>query len=542
VADQVGRDDGAAERLARGAASRRSPASTTMAAMTPDPTESTESAPGIRLSSARGRWILACVVLASGMAMLDGTVVNVALPTIGRDLDASLSSLQWVVNAYMLTLSALLLWGGALGDRIGRRRTLVLGVAWFAVASALCGLAPDQGVLIAARALQGVGGALLTPGSLALVRSSFCPEDQSRAVGAWSGLTGVAGALGPFLGGYLIDGPGWRWIFLINVPLAVIVLLIAVRHVPESREAGVAGSRFDMAGASLAALCLVGVSYALIGSSGGASLVSTALPAVLGVAAGFAFVVVEHRRAEPMLPPSLFRSRLFSAANMMTLCLYAGIGGILFLMPVQLQIALGYSALEAGMATLPITVLMLLLSPRAGDLARRVGPTPPLVAGPLIAAVGLLLMLRIGPGASYVADVLPAVAVLGLGMSVFVAPLTATVLASVEPGRAGLASGVNNTAARIAQLLVVAALPLAVGLSGDAYTQPDSVNTSFHRAAMGCALLFALGSATAVVFIRPAAVRPRLEEAPKLQCRSHLGVAAPALEPGPHKRDQGKVP
>lgn len=473
--------------------------------------------------------------------MLDGTVVNVALPTIGRDLDASLSSLQWVVNAYMLTLSALLLWGGALGDRIGRRRTLVLGVAWFALASALCGLAPDQGVLIAARALQGVGGALLTPGSLALVRSSFCPEDQSRAVGAWSGLTGVAGALGPFLGGYLIDGPGWRWIFLINVPLAVVVLLIAVRHVPESREAGVAGTRFDMAGATLAALCLVGVSYALIGSSGGASAVSTALPAVLGVAAGVAFVAVEHRRANPMLPPSLFRSRLFSAANAMTLCLYAGIGGILFLMPVQLQIALGYSALEAGMATLPITVLMLLLSPRAGDLARRVGPTPPLVAGPLIAAVGLLLMLRIEPGSSYVADVLPAVAVLGLGMSVFVAPLTATVLASVEPGRAGLASGVNNTAARIAQLLVVAALPLAVGLSGDAYTQPDSVNTSFHRAALGCALLFALGSATALVFIRPAAVRSRLEKAPKPQCRAHLGVAAPALEPGTHEQDQRKA-
>ncbi|MFD7183961.1 MFS transporter [Streptomyces sp. NPDC059904] len=503
--------------------------------------ESVESAPGIRLSSARGRWILACVVLASGMAMLDGTVVNVALPTIGRDLDASLSSLQWVVNAYMLTLSALLLWGGALGDRIGRRRTLVLGVAWFAVASALCGLAPDQGVLIAARALQGVGGALLTPGSLALVRSSYCPEDQSRAVGAWSGLTGVAGALGPFLGGYLIDGPGWRWIFLINVPLAAVVLLIAVRHVPESREAEAAGTRFDMAGATLAALCLVGISYALIGSSGGASAVSTALPAVLGVAAGVAFVAVEHRRANPMLPPSLFRSRLFSAANAMTLCLYAGIGGILFLLPVQLQIALGYSALEAGMATLPITVLMLLLSPRAGDLARRVGPTPPLVAGPLIAAVGLLLMLRIQPGSSYVADVLPAVAVLGLGMSVFVAPLTATVLASVEPGRAGLASGVNNTAARIAQLLVVAALPLAVGLSGDAYTQPDSVNTSFHRAALGCALLFALGSATALVFIRPAAVRPRLEEAPKPQCRSHLGVAAPALEPGTHKRNRRKV-
>lgn len=495
-----------------------------------------DAAPGVRLSSARGRWILACVVLASGMAMLDGTVVNVALPTIGRDLDASLSALQWVVNAYMLTLSSLLLWGGALGDRIGRRRTLVLGVAWFALASALCGLAQDEGTLIAARALQGIGGALLTPGSLALVRSVFHPDDQARAVGAWSGLTGVAGALGPFLGGWLIDGPGWRWIFLINVPIAAVVLAIALRHVPESRDAAAADTPFDQAGAALAAVCLAGVSYALIGASGGASALSTGLPAVLGCAAGVAFVVVERRRAAPMLPPSLFRSRLFSATNGMTLCLYAGIGGILFLMPVQLQVALGYDALQAGVATLPITAMMLALSARSGDLARRVGPTLPLVLGPVIAATGVLLMLRIGPHSSYVADVLPAVAVLGLGMSLFVAPLTATVLASVDPEHAGLASGVNNTAARVAQLLVVAALPLAVGLSGEAYTDPDAVNTSFHRAALGCAGLFALGAVTALVFVRPRKVRPRLAEAPRPQCRSHLGVCAPALEPGDERR------
>ncbi|MFI7012380.1 MFS transporter [Streptomyces sp. NPDC050145] len=487
----------------------------------------------IRLSSARGRWILACVVLASGMAMLDGTVVNVALPKMGRDLGASISALQWVVNAYMLTLSALLLWGGALGDRIGRRRTLVLGVAWFAVASALCGLAPDEGTLIAARALQGVGGALLTPGSLALVRAVFHPDDQARAVGAWSGLTGVAGALGPFLGGWLIDGPGWRWIFLINVPIAAVVLAIALRHVPESRDPDAAGTPFDQLGAVLAALCLAGVSYALIGASGGVPAGGTALAAVLGVAAGIAFVLVERRRAAPMLPPSLFRSRLFSATNAMTLGLYAGIGGILFLLPVQLQVALGYDALEAGVATLPITVLMLLLSARSGDLARRIGPTVPLVAGPLVAAAGVLLMLRIHPDSSYAADVLPAVGVLGLGMATFVAPLTATVLASVEPERAGLASGVNNTAARVAQLLVVAALPLAVGLSGEAYTQPDAVNTSFHRAAYGCAALFALSALLAAVFVRPRTVRPRLAEAPRPQCRSHLGVTAPALEPGP---------
>ncbi|OAH12593.1 MFS transporter [Streptomyces jeddahensis] len=490
-----------------------------------------DAAGGVRLSSARGRWVLGCVVLASGMAMLDGTVVNVALPRMGRDLDASLSALQWVVNAYMLTLSALLLWGGALGDRMGRRRTLVLGVAGFAVASALCGLAPDEGTLIAARALQGVGGALLTPGSLALVRSVFHPDDQSRAVGAWSGLTGVAGALGPFLGGWLIDGPGWRWIFLINVPLAALVLAVALRHVPESRDTEAAAKPFDVLGACLGALFLAGVTYALIGASGDPSPVAVVLPGLLGLAAGAAFLVVEHRRPDPMLPLTLFRSRLFSATNAMTLGLYAGIGGILFFLPVQLQTALGYDALEAGVATLPVTVLMLLLSARAGDLARRVGPALPLTVGPLIAAAGVLLMLRVRPGSPYATDVLPAVVALGLGMSVFVAPLTATVLASVTADRAGLASGVNNTAARIAQLLVVAGLPLAVGLSGDAYQDAQAVNTAFHRAAVGCALLFVVSSAVAALFVRPHGPRC-LRGAPEPMCRSHLGVNAPALEPG----------
>ncbi|QCX81631.1 Multidrug resistance protein stp [Streptomyces sp. YIM 121038] len=486
---------------------------------------------GVALASPRGRWVLACAVLASGMAMLDGTVVNVALPTLGRDLDASISGLQWVVNAYMLTLSALLLLGGALGDRIGRRRTLVIGVVWFALASALCGLAQDAGTLIAARALQGVGGALLTPGSLALVRSSFRPGDQAKAVGAWSGLGGVAGAVGPFLGGWLIDGPGWRWIFLINIPLAAVVLL-AARHVPESRDEHTATQRFDVPGAVLAALFLAGVSFALIGASGDASVAAAVLPGIGGLLAGAAFLAVEHRRRDPMLPLGLFRSRLFSAANVMTLCLYAAIGGILFLLPVQLQTTLGYDALRAGTATLPITVLMLLLSASAGDLARRVGPRLPLTLGPLVAAAGVLLMLRIGPHSSYATDVLPAVVVLGVGMSVFVAPLTATVLASVDASRAGLASGVNNTAARIAQLLVVAALPLAVGLSGTAYADPDALDTAFGKAAWGCAGLFVLAALAAVAFVRPRPADWHAEAGNEPHCKANVAVSAPPLEPG----------
>ncbi len=341
----------------------------------------------------------------------------------------------------------------------------------------------------------------------------------------------MAGAVGPFLGGWLIDGPGWRWIFLINVPLALLVLL-AARHVPESRDEGAAQRPFDVPGACLAALFLAGVSFSLIGASGDASTAAMVLPGLLGLASGAAFVYVEHRRRDPMLPLSLFSSRLFTAANVMTLCLYAAIGGILFMLPVQLQTTLGYDALRAGTATLPITVLMLLLSASAGDVARRLGPRLPLVAGPLVAAAGVLLMLRVRPGAGYVTEVLPAVVVLGLGMSVFVAPLTATVLASVDAGRAGLASGVNNTAARIAQLLVVAGLPLVVGLSGTAYADPDALNTAFGRAAVVCAGLFALAAAAAALFIRPSPADWHAETGNETQCRTCLGVQSPPLEPG----------
>ncbi|CAG6394329.1 MFS transporter [Streptomyces cocklensis] len=492
-----------------------------------------ESAAGVPLASATGRWVLACTVLGSGMALLDGTIVNIALPRIGEDLGATLADLQWTVNGYLLTLAGLILLGGGLGDRYGRRKVFVIGVVWFALASAACGAAPGSGVLIAARALQGVGGALLTPGSLALVQSTFRPEDRAKAVGAWSGLGGVAGAVGPFLGGWLVDGPGWRWIFLVNLPLAAAVVAIAVRHVPESRDRTATGS-FDVRGAALAALCLAGITYALIAASSHPSWTSVALPAVAGVACGVAFVRTERSREHPMLPLSVFSSRLFTSINVVTLCLYAAIGGVFFILPVQLQIAAGYSALRAGLATLPVTVLMLLLSAPAGALAQRIGPRLPLTVGPLVTAAGLLLLIRLSPdSSSYWVDVLPAVVVQGLGMSLFVAPLTATVLASVDVDHAGIASGVNNAAARVAQLLIVAALPLAVGLSDQAYRSPQKVNDAFSSSMLICAGLCLLAALLAFTLVPKGGLGEEEGATGVLpECRANCGFSAPPLEPG----------
>ncbi|MFF9058842.1 MFS transporter [Streptomyces sp. NPDC014882] len=478
--------------------------------------------PDVRLASSRGKWILFTTVLGSGMAMLDSTVVNIALPRIGRDLDADLAALQWTSNAYLVTLAGLILLGGSLGDRYGRRKVFVVGVVWFAVASLLCGLAPNAGVLIAARALQGVGGALLTPGSLALIQASFHRDDRGRAVGLWSGFGGIGAAVGPFLGGWLVDGPGWRWVFLLNVPLAALCVPVALRHVPESGD-GTAHGRFDVLGAVLGAVALALVTYALIEAGEGSAAVAVA--AVAGLAAAVAFVHVERHRPDPMLPPGIFASRQFTAVNLVTLCVYAALGGFFFLSAVQLQVVAGYSALGAGTALLPTTVLMLLLSARSGQLAERIGPRLPLTAGPLLAAAGMLLMLRVGPGASYPADVLPAVLVLGLGLVTLVAPLTATVLASVDVSRAGLASGVNNAAARAAGLFAVAALPLLTGMGAEAYRSADAFDDAFGQAMLWCAGALAVASLIAFTTVRrppPDCRRP--------ECRTHGAVLAPPLE------------
>lgn len=492
-------------------------------------------APAVPLRSARGRWILLATVLGSSMALLDSTVVNVALPRIGRDLGADLAVLQWTVNAYLLTLAGLILVGGALGDRFGRRRIFVLGVVWFAVGSLLCGLAPNAGVLIAARALQGIGGALLTPGSLALIQGSIHPDDRARAVGLWSGFGGMGAAVGPFLGGWLVDGPGWRWVFLLNVPVAALCVPVALRHVPESRDPRAHG-RFDVAGAVLGAASLALITYALIEARTGTALVVAA--AVGGVLLGIAFVYVERRRPDPMVPPDIFSSRLFTAVNLVTLCVYAAFGGFFFLVVLQLQVVSGYSALAAGAALLPTTVLMLLLSARSAALGERIGPRIPLTVGPLLCAAGMLLMLRVGPEASYVRDVLPAMVVMGAGMVALVAPLTATVLSSVDPGRAGLASGINNAAARVAGLLAVAALPLLAGMGPDSYLSAPAFDAAFGRAMPWCAGALVAGAALAWATVRsPAPGEPH----PHAQCRTQCAVGAPPLEPPTAATDEDRA-
>ncbi|MEU0628687.1 MFS transporter [Streptomyces sp. NPDC005989] len=494
----------------------------------------------IRVASAAGRWVVLTTVLGSSMAMLDSTVINVALPRIGKDLGTDLADLQWTVTAYMLTLAGLILLGGALGDRYGRRRVFVVGVVWFAAASVLCGLAPNAAVLIAARALQGIGGALLTPGSLALIQASFHPDDRARAVGLWSGLGGVGAAVGPFVGGWLVDGPGWRWVFLLNVPLAAVCVPVALRHVPESRDPHAHG-RFDVLGAVLAALALALVTYALIEAPGQGASGAVIGTGVAGVLLGALFVRVERTRAEPMLPPSVFASRQFTAVNVITLCVYAALGGYFFLSAIQLQVVAGYSALGAGTALLPSTVLMLLFSAASGELGQRIGPRIPLTAGPLVAAAGMLLMLRVGPGSNtvsgYLTDVLPAVAVLGVGLVTLVAPLTATVLASVDTARAGLASGINNAAARAAGLIAVAALPLLAGMGPEAYRNADEFAATFRRAMPMCAGLLVLGAAIAWATVRSPLVTADEKEKARPECTVHCGIAAPPLEPA-HEQEQ----
>ncbi|WP_330233727.1 MFS transporter [Nocardia sp. NBC_00508] len=471
-----------------------------------------------RLQSSTGRWILLATILGSSVASLDATVVNIALPRIGESLDTDVAGLQWTLNGYTLTLASFILLGGSLGDKLGRRRVFVWGTVAFAISSVLCGAATNIEMLVAARILQGVAGAMLTPGSLALISSSIDQRDQGAAIGLWSGFGGVAGALGPFLGGWLIEMAGWRSIFFLNVPLTLVVVLVAVRHVPESRDPN-AATELDLPGALVVALGLGALTLGLIDT----------VPLLIagGVALLAAFVAIELRSDHPLVPPSLFRSRVFTAANLVTLAVYAALGGVFFLLVLELQLVAGYSPLMSGLATVPVTLIMLTLSAPAGRWAQVHGPRIPMTAGPLLAAAGLVLLLRIGPDTTYLTDVLPGVLVFGLGLAVLVAPLTGAVLGAVPSSEAGIASGVNNAVARTAQLLAVAALPGLAGISG-ALGDPDAFDDGFGTAMWLCAGLLATGAVLAAVLLRPERRVPVMDN---VDCMPQCGVAGPALAP-----------
>ena len=466
------------------------------------------------------RRVLAVAVLGSGMAFLDGTIVNVALPAIGDDLDADLRGLQWVLDGYLVTLTALLLLGGALGDRFGRRRVFLLGVGGFTAASVLCGVAPSIETLVAARALQGVGGALLVPGSLALLSASVPPGERARWVGAWSGLTGAASAVGPFAGGWLVDAASWRWAFLVNVPFAAAVWWLS-RSVPESLDAD-ASTHLDAPGALLAAAGLAALTGGLIGAGEGWSG-----PTVAGVVAGAAllagFVVHERRTTAPMLPPSLFASRQFTGANLVTLAVYAGLGGAFFLVVVNLQLVLGYSALEAGIALMPVTVLLLVLSSPAGELAQRIGPRLPMTVGPLLVAAGLWWLGEVGPGDGYGAAVLPAAVVFGLGLSLTVAPLTAAVLAAVDDHHLGVGSATNNAVARLAGLLAVAVLPAAAGIDMEG-AGPDGLDGYATALRLAAGLCVAGALVAAATIRRSVPVEPTVQASVLQPCHDPIAI------------------
>ena len=481
--------------------------------------------PDLRFGTARARWVIGAAVAGSGIAFLDSTVVNVALPHISADLGGGLAGLQWTLDAYLVTLTSLLLLGGSLGDLYGRKRVFMLGLVGFSIASLACGLAPTIQLLVVARGLQGAAGALLVPSSLAIISASFHPDDRARAVGAWSGLGAAAGAVGPFVGGWLVDGFGWRPVFFINLPFAAAAVYVTWRHVPESSE-GAGARRPDLRGAGLITVALAAITFGLI-EIGDGFTPSVAVALVTGAVALVGFLLVETRVPHPLLPLGLFRSRQFSGANLVTLSVYAALGVTSFLIVVQLQVGLGYSALEAGAALLPITVLAASFSARSGALAQRIGPRAQMTVGPLFVAAGLLLYTRVQPGATYVQAVLPGAIVFGIGVTLLVAPLTATVLAAVDNHQAGIASGVNNAVARLAGLLAIALLP---GLAGITAAQPGvGFGPGFAVALQIAAGLCVLGSIVAFATIRTAervrSVAQPLQLACQDPCLVDLGAA-----------------
>lgn len=447
----------------------------------------------MKLRSAQGRWLLLATVLGSSLAFLDGSIVNIALPAIQRDLGSGVAGLQWTINAYTLTLAALILVGGSLGDRWGRRRVFVSGVVWFALASLLCAIAPSIEVLVAARAFQGIGAALLTPGSLALISASIDTEDRGAAIGTWSGLAGVSTAFGPLLGGWLVEAVSWRAVFYLNLPLAAAVVWITLRHVPESKNEEVEG-RIDFTGAILTAAGLAALTYGLVGSE--------IVPSLAGVALLGAFVFQQRQSPHALVPLKLFANRTFTAANLSTFAVYGSLSGAMFLLVLQLQYVAGYSPLASGAATLPVTIMMLLFSARAGRLGQRIGPRLPMTFGPFVAAAGLLLLLPIGRDAAYLTSVFPGVMVFAVGLTLLVAPLTTAVLGAAPNSQSGIASGINNAVARTASLLAVAALPPIAGIGGANFADPEVFSPGFRFGILICAFLLVGGGVIAGVLIR----------------------------------------
>jgi EmrB/QacA subfamily drug resistance transporter len=450
----------------------------------------TDAAGGVRYGTATGWWVIAATSLGAGLAYLDATVVNAALPAIDRDLHAGITGQQWIVNSYLVTLSALILLGGAIGDRVGLRRVFVTGVVIFTAASVLCGLAPSTATLVVARAAQGMGAALSSPGSLALVSAAFHRDDRGRAIGMWSGCGSIASAIGPFVGGWLIDVASWRWVFLINLPVAAVVIAMAVTKVPEVRSSEVRS--LDLPGAAAISAGLGALSYGLIEGR----LVVT----LFGIVAMAVFLVIEHRSSTPMVPLSLFRSPAFSGTNIVTFTVWGAMSASTFFVVQQLQRSLGYSALLSGAALVPTIGLLALLSARLAPLSHRFGAAAVMSAGSLLIASGMLGMAFIGPGDHYGADVLPWVVLFGLGLAVLVAPVTATVLGAVGDDRAGVASAVNTAVARIGSLMAVAVLPGVVGFSTS--DPVDTLTRHFKSAQLITAAICAAGALAAAITLR----------------------------------------
>jgi len=455
----------------------------------------------VPVRSRQGRWILVATVLGAGLAGIDASVVTVALPDIGRDLDASFAALQWTVTGYTLSLASLTLLAGGLGDRYGRRRVFLAGVTVFTVASVLCAAVPDVRTLVAARILQGVGGALMAPASMAILQSTIAPGDRPVAIGTWSGFAGIAGALAPFAGGWLLSLGSWRWIFLITAPVAVVVLVISLRHLPETRDEG--SSEMDWGGSALAFVTLAAATYALTALPADPALPSAWGSAAVAVGAGAGFAWYERRTTSPLLPATALKARPFVAINVITFVVYGAFAVFSMIFTIALETVAGYGPAEAGGTMVPITVLSLALSRFSGRLAARIGPGPQLAIGPVLCGTAALLALRVGPETGYWSVAIPLECVFGLGTATMVAPLTSVALSSLPGGHVGVASAVNNTVARTAGLLWVAGLPPLAGLAGEAYTQAAVFLPGYRVTCVVCAAALFVAGALAATVGRP---------------------------------------